>query len=375
MLTTLGVIAPTYDDSAFGSLTQSRNISMLPYGCRYRFLDFPLSNMTDHGIRTVAIYPGKKIRSHMDHLAMGAPWNLNRRFNGLFLFPPTVSEDAINKYGEMAEFKSTADFFERSREENVLYYRSGILNKVDLSGLQATFRSSGADAAVVYRPVHDADMEYIGMQRLFFDEEEHLENLGYHYGSDVDVNLYMNLILLKKDAFRKLVRLSMERGDVSTMEDALFKYRQKFEIIGYKYDGFFDVINNIKNYYDANMRLLDPEHYEEVFYRGGKIYTKTKDEPSSFYTQNGSVKNSLLANGSVIYGSVENSLIFRGVTIEAGATVKNSIIMQKCCIRKDAVVVNSILDKFVTVGEGEHLIGSAQQPYVLQKNQRIEADE
>lgn len=371
MYSTLGIIAPTYDDSAFDSLTRSRNLSMLPYGCRYRLIDLPLSNMTAHGIRSVAVYTGKKIRSYMDHLSMGAPWNLNRRFNGLFLFPPTVSEDELNKYGEMAEFQSTADFYDRAKEEYVLYMRPGILTKVDLTALQEKLLAEDADAAVVYKQVEDEAMAYAGAQSLFFNEEGGLENLGYHFGSDKTVSLYMNMILLKKDIFTLLVRKALERGDISTMEDVLFNYKKKLRIIGYEYEGFFEKIDSVKSYYDANMRLLDPDYFDKVFYEGGRVYTKTKDEPSTFYTKTGESVNSLSANGAFIDGSVTNSLIFRGVVIEEGAVVKNSIIMQKCRIERDAVVVNAILDKNVVVGEGEHLIGSAQSPYVLEKNLEI----
>ena len=155
------------------------------------------------------------------------------------------------------------------------------------------------------------------------------------------------------------------------MEDVLFNYKKKLRIIGYEYEGLFEKIDSVKSYYDANMRLLDPDYFDEIFYEGGRVYTKTKDEPSTFYTKTGESVNSLSANGAYIDGSVTNSLIFRGVVIEEGAVVKNSIIMQKCRIEKDAVVVNAILDKNVVVGEGEHLIGSAQSPYVLEKNLKI----
>ncbi len=372
MYSTLGIIAPTYDDSAFNSLTRSRNLSMLPYGCRYRLIDLPLSNMTAHGIRSVAVYTGKKIRSYMDHLNMGAPWNLNRRFNGLFLFPPTVSEDELNKYGEIAEFQSTVKYFEQAKETYVLYMRPGILTKVDLTALQEKLLEADADAAVVYKKVEDEAMAYAGAQSLFFNEDGSPENLGYHFGSDKTVRLYMNMILLKKSVFLHLVRRALERGDISTLEDMLFHYKKKLRIIGYEYEGFFEKIDSVKSYYDANMRLLDPEYFQEVFYDGGRVYTKTKDEPSSFYTKTAEVVNSLSANGAFIDGSVTNSLLFRGVVVEEGAVVKNAIIMQECRIEKDAVVVNAILDKNVLVGEGEHLIGSAQSPYVIEKDLRIE---
>lgn len=374
MKSTLGIIAPSYEDKSFGGLTFNRNVAMLPYGCRYRLIDIPLSNMTNFGITSVAVYPGKKIRSHMDHLAMGQPWNLNRRFQGLFLFPPTVSEDEVNKYGEMAEFKSTESYFELSKEKYVLYTRPEYISKVDLDDLYTKFRKADADIAMVYAPIEDSRMEYLNMQQLFFDEEGRFTNIGYHFGTNSKINLYLNTFLVKKEIFQKLVRLSMERGDVSTMEDAIFNYKDKLKVVGYEYRGFFDIIRDLRSYFETNMKLLNPDHFDEVFNQGSRVFTKTKDEPSTIYLPGSSVKNSLLANGCQIAGDVENSLIFRGVVIEEGAVVKNSIIMQKCTIKSGAVVINSILDKNVYVGEKQNLMGSLIQPYTVDKNQRITED-
>lgn len=374
MKSTLGIIAPSYEDNKFGGLTFNRNVAMLPYGCRYRLIDIPLSNMTNFGITSVAVYPGKKIRSHMDHLAMGQPWNLNRRFQGLFLFPPTISEDERNKYGEMAEFKSTESYFEMSREKYVLYTKPEYISKVNLDDLYKKFIEEDADIAMVYAPIEDINMEYLNMQQLFFDENGRFANIGYHFGTNKKINLYLNTFLIKKEIFQKLVRLSMERGDITTMEDAIFNYRDKLKVIGFEYKGFFDIIRDTKSYFESNMKLLTKEHFDEVFNQGAKVFTKTKDEPSTIYMPSSKVRNSLVANGCGISGDVENSILFRGVKIEEGAIVKNSIIMQKCTIKAGSVVINSILDKNVYVGEGQNLMGSLIQPYVVHKNQRIEEE-
>lgn len=375
MESTLGIIAPSYEDRKFGNLTFSRNTAMLPMGCRYRIIDFPLSSMTNYGINNVAIYTGKKVRSHMDHLAMGAPWNLNRRFQGLFLFPPIVTEDQINKYGEMAEFKSTENHLERSKEKYVLYVRPEYLTKVDLDDVYRKFIKEDADIAMVYRPINDTKMEYLNLQQLLFDEEGRFTNIGGHFGTKTQCNLYMNMFLMKKEVFQRLINLAMERGDISTMEDAIFHYRNDLKVIGYEYNGVFEVIRDPKSYYEANMRLLDKEYFDEVFNQGARIYTKAKDEPSSIYMPTSEVKNSLFANGCQIAGTVENSVVFRSVKIEEGAVVKNSVIMQKCTIKAGSVVVNSILDKNVYVGKGQNLMGSLNQPYIIEKNSVIAGEE
>ncbi|MDO5301472.1 MAG: glucose-1-phosphate adenylyltransferase subunit GlgD [Tissierellia bacterium] len=372
MKKTLGILAPIFEDNSFGALTNSRESSMLPFGCRYRLIDFPLSNMTHYDIRTVAIYSGKKIRSHMDHLNMGAPWNLNRRFQGLFLFPPVATDDERNKYGEMVDFDKTETFFRETREKYVYYHRPRFLMKPDLDAMFQHFEETGADVCLLYAPCEDPMGRYAGLQQLYFDEEGRFDNLGYHLGTSPKVNLYLNSFLMKKEIFVDLARRSLERGDVSTMEDALYNYRDELNIVGFRHDGFFEAIRDIPSFYRANMCLLEPDFYRQIFGDGHRILTKTKDEPSTFYTKTAHVSNSLFANGCQISGRVENSLVFRGAHIEEGAHVKNSIIMQKAHIKKGAVVINAILDKYVTVGEGQYLMGSQIQPYVLPKNSTIE---
>ena len=145
-------------------------------------------------------------------------------------------------------------------------------------------------------------------------------------------------------------------------------------INSYEFKGHTENIRNLKSFYDANLNLLKKPIAQELFYENGTILTQTKDEPSTLYTQTSSVQNSHVANGCIIEGSVENSIIFRGVKIAKGAVVKNSIVMQKSQIKENASVVNSILDKESCIGEGVRIAGSTLIPYVVEKRQNIRKD-
>lgn len=372
MKSILGIIAPSYDDTNFGGLTKARSAPMLPFGCRYRLIDFALSNMTNYGIRTVGVYPEVKIRSYMDHLGMGAPWNLNRRFQGLFLFPPTVSQDKINKFGELVEFYSTLDFYENVREDYIYYTQAEVLMKLNIDDLYKQCLESDCDVMFIYAPIKDESLSFLDKKQVILDENGNLKNISYYFGSSPEFNLYLGSFLIKKEVFYSLIRRGLELGEVSTMEDIILHYCDRLNIGVYCYDGVFELIDSAKRLYDANMRLLDEEYFDQIFNHGGKIYTKTKDEPATYYSPESKVKDSLFANGCMISGEVENSIIFRGVTIEPGAIVRNSIVMQKTTIKKDAVVINSILDKNVFVGVGQRLIGNQAQPYVIDKNRVVE---
>ena len=160
MKRTLGLIGQVYKEGDMGGLCKSRSVSMLPYGCRYRLMDFTLSNMTNYGITSIAIYPGKKIRSTMDHIGTGQPWDLNRRFQGIFLFPPVTSDDYTLKFGEVGEYYSTVRFFRRSREKYIYFVRPNILAKPDLEEAFEYFLETNADMTLLYCPIHDEKLEY-----------------------------------------------------------------------------------------------------------------------------------------------------------------------------------------------------------------------
>ncbi|WP_339062939.1 hypothetical protein [Tepidibacillus marianensis] len=135
--------------------------------------------------------------------------------------------------------------------------------------------------------------------------------------------------------------------------------------------GYATKIDSISNYYRHSMSLLSGDHWRTLFVEPGLIYTKIKDEPPVKYLEGADVSNSIIANGCLIEGKVENSILFRGVRIHKGAVIKDSIIMQKTEIGEKAIVENSILDKEVFVSPRKELVGKIHQPIVLMKKSMV----
>ena len=150
--------------------------------------------------------------------------------------------------------------------------------------------------------------------------------------------------------------------------------KNKLKINTYEYKGFTQTIRNLETYYKSSMDLLNQDVYRNLFFKDGLVYTKAKDEPPTIYRDNSNVENSLIANGCVIEGVVEDSIVFRGVKVGKGAIVKNSILMQKSEVGDYAVVVNTILDKYSCIEEGVNVAGSPTIPYVLEKRGSIRRD-
>lgn len=370
----IGILNNTNLESNFNSLCKNRPVYMLPFASRYRLVDVCISNMVNNGIKTVAIYTGEKIRSTMDHLSDGKPWNLNSRFQGLFLYPPITQELSIERLGDLADFYSTLNFLELSKERNVMVQDSNVIFMKNLDDAYKKFVDTEADIMLMYQKKSDDTGEYVNTDKLHLDENGYVTNIGINLGTETEFNMYINTLLIKKEVLIKLIKESVEKGNASSLKDAIIKNKNTLSIVSHPIDGFVKVIKDVRTYFRTNLSLLDKDNFNEIFLNNGRVMTKTKDEPSTIYRDFPEVENSLIANGCEIEGDVENSIIFRGVKVCKNAIVKNSIIMQKSIIEEGAVVVNSIIDKYSVVEKEVSLVGSVNQPYVVGKSQIVEKD-
>lgn len=370
----LGIISYGEDDNTFGGLCKHRPAYMLPFGGRYRLIDFTISNMVNHGLQTIAIYTGDKIRSTMDHVGNGKPWDLNRRFNGLMLFPPIYNDEIDMQAGEIPQFFSTLEFLSLIREEYVYIANPSIVTKVDLNEAFREFRRTDADITLIYKKQYDPLGQLINTDKLHLDKDGNMLNMGLNLGTEKHFNHFLGMGFVKKDVFINIIKGSIEKANARSFREAMLQYKSLYKINSFESKGHVEVIRDLKSFYDANLNLLKKDISQEIFFEGGMIYTKTKDEPSTLYTDTSNVQNSLIANGCIIEGEVENSIIFRGVKIKKGAVVKNSVVMQKSEIEENALVVNSILDKRTIIEEGARIAGSGIMPYVVEKYKRIKKD-
>jgi len=175
------------------------------------------------------------------------------------------------------------------------------------------------------------------------------------------------MFIMKKALFLDIVNTCVSRGDCDYFKQAVHNIVDKLKVYGYEFKGYLACVNSIHSYYKTNMQLLNLDTSKELFFRNGLIYTKVKDEPPTKYAENARVTNSLVANGCIIDGQIENSIIFRSVKVRKGAVVKNSILMQNCLIEEDVHLINVILDKGVKVTRNKQLKGDESYPIVIEK--------
>ncbi|EKN62418.1 sugar phosphate nucleotidyltransferase [Schinkia azotoformans] len=330
----LGLIDATTSFGDLKELTMMRSSAAVPFGGRYRLIDFALSNMVNSGIQSVAIFPKYHYRSLMDHLGSGKDWDLNRKKDGLFFFPPPFNSQNDHLASVLHYIKYHKDYLYRSTQEYAVIAGSNTICNLDFNDVLNRHIETGADITEVCKNGEPLDM-YILKKTLLLDilDAHHDESRYSRYG----------------------------------LCDVIEKFPQKLTCHSYEYDGYAVTINSITDYYRYSLELLQPEIMEHLFSPKRPIYTKVKDEPPTRYSKNAIVKNAQIANGCIIEGHIENSIIFRGVKVGKDAVIKNSIIMQKSQIGEGAVLEGVILDKDVTINDQVKMYGTAEAPVVIQK--------
>lgn len=327
----LGVIDATANYDKLGELTDHRSLAAIPFAGRYRLIDFVLSNMVNSGIQSVAIFPKFQYRSLMDHLGTGKNWDLNRKKDGLFFFPSPILDGSKHVIGSFEHFAANIDFFLRSKQQYAL-----------ISNCYTVFNMN-------YRPMLDW----------------HIES-GCDITEIIKDGASLGMYLVKTELLLELIKTRHETG-YTCMDDVVYATDHSYKICQYDYNGYAVQINSIEKYYQTNLSLLKPENWDQLFQKNQPIYTKVKDEPPTRYMKGSLVNNSMIANGCQIEGTVENSIIFRGVKIGKGTVVKNSIIMQKCTIEENCILDAVILDKDVKIESGATITGTDNSPVVIRK--------
>ena len=326
----LGIINATNEFDTFKNLTAHRSLASLPFAGRYRLVDFMLSNMVNSGITNVAIFTGKEVRSLIDHLGSGKQWDLDRKRDGLFVFSPEGTS-RIERFGSFAHFAKNITYFLRSKQKYVVITNCNTIGTIDFCKILDHHMETEADITEVFHNGQSLQT-YILDKNLLLSLFEQYKNQGYY-----------------------------------TIFDVVHDKRHKFKINMYEWSGYITIIDSLQSYYQNSLDLLQPSVWKQVFTKNEPIFTKVKDEPPTQYKNAAKVTNSMIANGCIIQGEVENSILFRSVKVGKGAVIRNSIIMQKCQIGENCILDSVILDKDVKIDNGVQLVGTKENPYLVEK--------
>lgn len=360
----MGIISLNENEDNIKGLTKNRPLSSIPIGGRYRVIDFTLSNMVNSGIRTVAVLTPNNSRSLVDHLGSGKPWDLDRKINGLFVLDGATHG---KEFSDLEILNSNIEYLYRSKENNVIISPSYMISSINYNDVVKAHEKSGADITIVYKKITDGKANYANNDVLNLDAKGTVISIGKNIGFEDEVNVSMEMYLIKKSALINIIRQNAQSGQCVTIKEFIKKNVDKLNIMTYEYSGFLSCISSTNVYFKTSMEFLVPEVYRGLFLKERPIYTKVMDEAPTKYFETAEVKNSIVANGCMIKGKVEKSVISRRVVIEEGAEVKNCIIMQNCVIKAGAKIENLIIDKNVVIETYKVLKGDDDIPLIIEK--------
>ena len=352
------------NDENLRSLTHSRPLASIPIGGRYRIIDFVLSNIVNAGISNVGVFTQSRSRSLMDHLGSGKPWDLDRKLNGLFIFNYGIANSYVD---DIDLFRNNIEYFYESKQKYVIVSSSYFICNMNIEEVAKFHDEKNADITIVYKKIQDGKKNFIDCDCLNLNDNNKVISVGRNMGVENFNNISMELFIMKKELLVKIINECIQKGYCRNLKDAIYKNTLNYNVYGFEFKGYTRCVNSIKSYYKANMDLLDIKVNKELFYSNGLIYTKVKDEAPTKYFNGCKVSNSLIANGSVIEGNIESSIISRRVIVQKGAEVKNCIIMQNCTISEGAKLSNIIIDKNVIIEPHKELKGDKKFPLVIEK--------
>lgn len=360
----MGIIHLDKEADFLNELTSYRCGAAVPFGGRYRIIDFVLSNMVNARIENIVVFPRQKYRSLLDHLATGKAWDLERKKGGLCILPPDWHDQADQAEGNLQHFHHNRHLLERDGAEYVLLTGTQHICTIDYQDVFYEHLHSGHDVTVVYQPFAAQGSEHDNEMKLVLTDD------GLVSGAAIDPanrNLYMGMLILKKSLLLELVDDCLSRNKHHLFSDGIIAHLDRLTVGTYRYTDYLSVINSVESYYKHSMALLEPATYKKLFHALQTVYTKVKDEPPTRFGTRAKASGSLIANGCIIEGTVENSILFCGVHIKPHASVRNSIIMQRSTIHEGSHVSRIIADKDAHITSKRIISGTSHRPYLIAK--------
>jgi glucose-1-phosphate adenylyltransferase len=365
-----GIIFSYLSNPDLRELTQYRNTCSLPYGGRYRLIDFMLSNMVNAGIDDVGLIVHANYQSLLDHVGSGKDWDLSRKHGGLRILPPFGYGSHVDGVyrGRMDALAGVRSYLQRIRQDYVVLAGGDIAVNLPLSDIYQSHLQSGADITAVCtrRPKGDPKSSIyftLGANGLVADVSIH-PSLSQGCES-------LEVYVLSKELLLSLVDHCAAHNISSFSSGVLQAMAGTLKINPYLFDGYAARLQSVAGYFARSMELLNPETRAQLFMAERPVQTKDQSNPSTYYGPGVRSVNSLIADGCIIEGDVENSILFRGVRVEKGAKISNCVLFQGTTVQSGAVLKYAITDKNVRVNPGRMLMGHSTYPLAIAKDEIV----
>ncbi len=374
-MTAVGLIFSNIHDNNIPELTKKRTLGSVPFGGRYRLIDFAISSMVNSGISKIGIVTHDNYQSLLDHLGNGKDWDLARREGGIKILPPYISafeNAASNKYysSRLEALLGTVNFFNRCKEDYVVMSDCDVICNIDIDDVIEQHMKTEADITFVTKMTTPAPHDLVRL--VDCDKDGNITDIVDVKNVTKESRVYINVMVVKRTYLLNVLEIAISRGYTSFIQDIVRKNVGVEKYMIYDYTGPYAHVGSMEGYFDCSMKLLDANVRDQLFgVKNRPVLTKIRNSAPTRYCEGAKVSNSVVAEGCVIEGTVENSIIFRGVHIGKGAVVKNCILFQDTYVCPGAELNCVIADKNVMIKDKRKLSGHETMPFYIGKNMSV----
>lgn len=357
------------NDGVLGDLTSKRTMASLPFGGRYRQVDFHLSNMAHAGIRHIGIISRHNYQSLMNHIGSGEEWGLELEEGGLEFLTPYAMSTTASYRGKLENLYFAMDFLEYGPEDElVVMADSAVLSNMDLTKVLNAHVDSGRDITLVTKAGIANGCKQLDLA-VKLDDKGDITDMAVDYIAPADYLASMDLFVLSKKWLIQQVKEHVAHNLFHMDRDLVLGLWQKnvISINVYQFEGVAMFNESVEEYFRHSLDLIDKDVRHDLFGANHPIFTKVRDRVPSYYGEDCEIKNCIVADGCILEGEAENSVLFRQVTICKDAEIKNCVIMNDTVVGEGSELKYVILDKDITVRPGSKLIGTPRNPIIIKR--------
>ena len=371
-----GIIFSSLNTNTLSRLTSDRTVAAIPFACRYRLIDFCLSNMVNANISNISIIANYNYRSLLEHIGSGKDWDLARRENGVNFISPfltAMNQNEAKMYStHMEALKSMKEYIREFKEDYVVMMDSDTALNIDIADVIKTHEKSGASVTVVTRTIED-DFSSKTPKLMLSSVDGKVTDMAMSskYSSNVP-ELSLGIYVMRTDYLRTLIEQAVAYN-LNSFTGILLKNCKTSHFGAYNFTGFAASVSSFLDYYKYSMELAKSEEAREslIWKREAPIFTRVHNSSPTAHRTAAHVENSLIADECEIEGTVINSIIFRDIKVEKGAVVKNSVLFHGTTVGKNANLNCIVTDKDVHITDGVTLSGNENMPFYVQKGRKV----
>lgn len=366
----VGIILAGGNNSKMKELSKKRAVGAMPMAGSYRAIDFALSNMTNSHIQKVAVLTQYNAWSLNEHLSSSKWWDFGRKQGGLYVFTPSITSDNGFWYRGTADaIAQNIAFLKKSHEPYVIIASADAVYKMDYNKVLERHVETGADITVVCKEVAPGtDVSAYGV--LTTDAKGRVTEFEEKPIDSTNTLISTGIYVIRRRLLIQLIEQCMAEDRYDLVNDIIIRNKSSKKMYVYKLDTYWRNIASVKNYYETNMDFLKPEVRDFFFKQYPDVYSKVEDLPPAKYNPGSNVINSLISSGSIVNGTVENSVVFKQAYIGNNCVIRNSIILNDVYIGDNAVIENCIVESHSTINPGERYGNENEIKIINERNFR-----